>query len=209
MKRSFFQAAVVSILLYWCTTWTLTKWLEKKLYGNYPRMLRAILNKSWRQRPTRHSLYGHLPPITKSIKVRRTRHAGRWWRSRGDLISDVLVWPPTYGRAKAGRRARTYIEQLCEDRGCSPEDLTEAMKDWEKWREGQGYPCLRHDMMIMIMMMMIYEKETLIIHLILWAIFSTLISIREPKKKRRTLYISDLFAWFVILLVMQHLHTNS
>ena len=56
MKRSFFQAAVVSILLYGCTTWTLTKRLEKKLDGNYTRMLRAILNKSWRQHPTRHQL---------------------------------------------------------------------------------------------------------------------------------------------------------
>ena len=39
-------------------------------------MLRAILNKSWRQHPTRHQLYGHLPPITKTIQVRRTRHVG-------------------------------------------------------------------------------------------------------------------------------------
>ena len=38
MKRSFFQAAVTSILLYGCTTWTLTKRLEKKLDGNYTRM---------------------------------------------------------------------------------------------------------------------------------------------------------------------------
>ena len=51
MKRSFFQAAVVSILLYGCTTWTQTKRLEKKLDGNYTRMLRAVLNKSWRQHP--------------------------------------------------------------------------------------------------------------------------------------------------------------
>ena len=57
MKYSFFQAAVVSILLYGCTTWTLTKRLEKKLNGNYTRRLRAILNKSWRQHPTRHQLY--------------------------------------------------------------------------------------------------------------------------------------------------------
>ena len=34
MKRSFFQTAVVSILLYGCTTWMLTKRLEKKLDGN-------------------------------------------------------------------------------------------------------------------------------------------------------------------------------
>ena len=67
MKGSFFQAALTSILLYGCTTWTLTKQLEKKLDGNYTRMLHAILNKSWRPRPTRHQLYGHLPPITKTI----------------------------------------------------------------------------------------------------------------------------------------------
>ena len=90
MKRSFFQAAVTSILLYGCTTWTLTKRLEKKLDGNYTRMLRAILNKSWRQHPTRHQLYDHLPPITKTIQVRRTRHAGPCWRSRDELIRDVL-----------------------------------------------------------------------------------------------------------------------
>ena len=91
MKRSFFQAAVVSILLYGCTTWTLTKRLEKKLDGNYTRMLRVVLNKSWRQHPTRHQLYGHLPPITKTIQVRRTRHAGDCWRSSDELISDVLL----------------------------------------------------------------------------------------------------------------------
>ena len=113
MKRSFFQAAVVSILLYGCTTWTLTKRLEKKLGGNYTRMLRAVLNKSWRQHPTRHKLYGHLPLITKTIQVRRTRHAGHCWRSKDELISDVLLWTPTYGCAKAGRPARTYIQQLC------------------------------------------------------------------------------------------------
>ncbi len=97
MKCSFFQASVVSILLYGCTTWMLTKQLEKKLDGNYTRMLQTILN-------TKHQLYGHPPPIMKTIKVRRTRHAGHCWRSRDELISDVLLWTPTYGRAKAGRQ---------------------------------------------------------------------------------------------------------
>ena len=135
IKRSFFQDAVVSILLYGCTTWMLTKRLEKKLDGNYTRMLRAILNKSWRQHPTNHQLYGCLPPIMKTIQVRRTRHAGHCWRSRDKLISDVLLWTSTYGWAKAVWPARTYIHQLCEDTGCSPEDLPEVITDWEKWRE--------------------------------------------------------------------------
>ena len=96
MKHSFFQAAVVSILLYGCTTWTLTKRLEKKLDGNYTRMLPVILNNSWGQHPTKHQLYGHLLPITKSIQVRRTRHAGHCWRSRDELTRDVLLWTPSW-----------------------------------------------------------------------------------------------------------------
>ena len=135
IKRSFFQAVVVSILLYGCTTWTQTKRLEKKLDTNYTRMLRATLNKSWRQHPTKHQLYGHLPPTTKTIQIRRTRHAGYCWRSSDELISDVLRWISTYDRAKAGRPARTYIQQLCEDTGCSPGDLPEEMNDRDKWRE--------------------------------------------------------------------------
>ena len=98
-------------------------------------VLRAILNKSWRHHLTRRQLCGHLPPITKTIQVRRAKHAWHCWRSKNELVSDVLLWTPTYGQAKAGRPARTYIQQLCEDTGCNPEDLPEAMNDREKWRE--------------------------------------------------------------------------
>ena len=99
------------------------------------RILRAILNKSWRQHSTIHQLYGHLPPITKTIQVIQTRHAGHSWKSKDEFINDVLLWTPTYGWTKAGRPARTYIQQLWEDTGCSPEDLPEAMNDSVKWRE--------------------------------------------------------------------------
>ena len=94
-----------------------------------------LLNKFWRQHPIRQQLYGHQPPITKTIKIRRTRHAGHCWTSRDELIRDVLLWTPSHGRAKAGRRARTDIQQLCVDTGCSPEDLPKAMDDSEVWRK--------------------------------------------------------------------------
>ena len=132
IKRSFFQAAVVSILLYGCATCTLTKWMVKNHDGNYTRIQRAILNKSWREHLTKQQLYGHLPLITKTIKVRRTRHAGHCWSRRDELISDVLLWTLSHGRAKAGRPARTYIQQLCEDTGCNLENLPEAMNDREE-----------------------------------------------------------------------------
>ena len=137
MKRNFFQAAVVSIMLYKGTTWTLTKriYKKKKLDGNYTRMLRPISNKSLRQDPTKQQLYGHLPPITKTIPGRRIRHAEYCWKSRDDLISDILLWTPLHGQAKAGRPARTYIQELCADTGCNLEDLPEAMDDRKGWRQ--------------------------------------------------------------------------
>ena len=112
IKLSFFQAATMLILLYGCTTWKLTKCMEKKLDGNYTRMLWAILNKSWRQHPTKQQLYGHLPPIMKTIQVRWIRHAGHCWRSRDKLVSDVLLWTPSHRQAKSEQPARTFIHQL-------------------------------------------------------------------------------------------------
>ena len=57
------------------------------------------------------------------------------WRSRDELINNVLLWTPSHCRAKTGRPARTYIQQLCEDMGCGPEDLLEARNDRERCRE--------------------------------------------------------------------------
>ena len=120
---------VVLLLLYRCTTWTLTKQMEKKLDGNYTRTLRAIFNKSWRQRSTKQQLYGHLPPITKTIKIRGTRHAGHCWRSRDELISYVLLWTheqrldnqlkPTYSSSVPIRDValKTYQKQWTIGRG--------------------------------------------------------------------------------------------
>ena len=93
--------------------------MEKKLNSNYTKMLQAILNKSWRQHPTKQQL----PPITNTIQVRWTRHAGHCWRSKDELISNIPLWTPSHGWA-----ARTYI-QLCADTGCSLEDLSRAIDD--------------------------------------------------------------------------------
>ena len=135
IKCSFFQTAIVSIQVYGCTTWTLTKRMEKKLDANYTRVLRAILNKTWRQQFTKKQLHGHLKPI----KIRQIRHAEQSWRSKNGFISDIFLWTPSHGRAKTGRPARIYIQQLCTDTGCSLEDLSWAMDDkdgsWERVRE--------------------------------------------------------------------------
>ena len=95
IKCSFFQVAVVSILLYGCTTWTLSKHIKRKLDGNSTRILWAILNKSWKHHPTKRQLYGHQPPISKTIQIRRTRHVGHCWSSKNKLISSSPMDPLT------------------------------------------------------------------------------------------------------------------
>ena len=74
-------------------------------------------------------------PITIGITVILMLHIFQFSGKIRVFVNRLLLWTPTHGRAKAGRPARTYIQQLCEDTGCSPEDLPEAMNDREKWRE--------------------------------------------------------------------------
>ena len=85
-----------------------------------------------------------------SMKLKRQLWPLKDWnigKSRDELISDVLLWTPTHGRAKAGRPARTYIQQLCKDTGCCPEDLPGAMNDRRSGERGSGISVLpaRHD----------------------------------------------------------------
>ena len=134
MKRSFFQATVESVLLYGSTTWTLTKTLEAKLDGTYTRMLRAVLDLSWRDHPNKQQLYGDLPPISIKIRQRRMRFAGHCWRSKRELVSSTLLWKPTHGHAGIGRPPTTFIDQLCRDTGCNPNELPAAMDDRIRWR---------------------------------------------------------------------------
>ncbi len=113
IKREFFHTETV-LLLHSCTIWTLTRRYKKKLGIKYTLMLYIALNKSWKQHPTKHHLYGHLPPISQTIQVRRARHAGK-------------RWTPTHGHSSVGGLAETYIHHLRANTGCRLEDLPNAM----------------------------------------------------------------------------------
>ena len=69
------------------------------------------------------------------VNIRQTRYVEHCWRGKDELVSDVLLWIPSYGRAKAVRLPQTFIQQLCADTGCSPGDQSKAMDDWEVWQE--------------------------------------------------------------------------
>ena len=91
------------------TNKTLTKQLEKKIDGNYTRMLRAILNISWKEHPSKKRLYGTFPPISQVIREQRLRFVGHCWRSKDEIVQSVLLWRPNHGKGNRGRPSKTYI----------------------------------------------------------------------------------------------------
>ena len=96
-------------------------------------MLRGILNKSWRAKPHKTPTVRPPAPCHENDQVRRTRHVGHCWRSRDELIRDVLLWTPTHGRANQ-TTSTTYIQQLCEIRDVVPKTY---LGRWTIGRSGE------------------------------------------------------------------------
>ena len=134
LKRNFFRATVESVFVYGAVTWTLTTKLEKKIDGAYTRMLRAALNVSWKEHLTNKELYGKTPKVTSSIREQRLRFTGNCWRSKKELICDVLLWLPKHGKRSRGRPAKTFVDQLVDDTECNVDELMNAMNDRDEWK---------------------------------------------------------------------------
>ena len=106
------------VLSYGCTTWTLMKHPEKRLDGNYTRMLCAVLNNSWKQHTTKPQLYSHLPTISQIIQGRWMRYAGHSYKSKHKLIKDILLWTLTLICTSVGWPAKTLIHYCPVGWGC-------------------------------------------------------------------------------------------
>ena len=135
LKINFFRATVETVLLYGCTTWTLTKALERKLDGTYARLIRTALNIKWQTHTTNAVLYGNLPRITTTIKNRRLKFAGHCFRSKDEVVQPLIMWEPRHGKRRRGRPAKTFIDQLMDDTEITKEDLPGAMNAREIWRQ--------------------------------------------------------------------------
>ena len=89
-------------------------------------------------------------PSQKLFQVRRTRHAGHWWRSRDELISNVLLWTPLPGRVKAGRLARTYSSVQIQDVALKTYPKRWTMEGDGERGPGRSVPMAWHDIYIYI-----------------------------------------------------------
>ena len=122
------DAAIISFRwLFSIKYWYIIVYIHFNAASNFEQALEATTHKAPAVRPP--------TSYHRTIKVRRTRHVWHCWISGDQLISDVLLLSPSHSQAKAGRPARTYVQQLCKDTGCSPVDLPGAMNNWEEWWE--------------------------------------------------------------------------
>ena len=107
--------------------------MRNTLDGSYTRILRAVLEISWKDHKTKDELHGNLPKITDTLKIRRLRFVGHCWGRKDELISELLLWQPKHGARNRGIPAATYIDQLRNDTGLSIAELKSLMGNWREW----------------------------------------------------------------------------
>ena len=135
LKIKFFRACVESILLYNAETWTVTKAMEKKIDGLYTKLLRRVLNFSWRDHVSNNNLYGDLPSLSSTIRQRRLRFAGHCSRATNQPVTDLLFWTPSTGKRGRGAGIRTFPKSLLADTSSSSDgEIQVLMADRHLWR---------------------------------------------------------------------------
>ena len=94
--------------------------------------IQHILDKSEKRHLTKHQLCSHLPLISQTNQVNRTRYAGQSKdeQHKTHYRIDSFIYEYT----SVGWPAKTCIHQLCEDTGCRLEDLPRSMTGRNGWR---------------------------------------------------------------------------
>ena len=136
LKIRIFRATIETILLYGSETWTITKKFENKIDGCYTRLIRMILNISWRDKIPNNILYIGLLKISEVIKDRRMVIAGHCVRHKDEACHDLIFWKPRNGKLNRGRQSITFIDNLKNDTELDDvEEIRNVISDRENWRK--------------------------------------------------------------------------
>ena len=135
IKLQLFRATAETVLLYGCTTWSLSKADEKSLDGTYHRMLRMVKHVSWKDKVT-NKKYGKLEKVTNTIQNRRMSLSGHIFRDKSSPAQQLITWIQKHGKAVRGRPTMTYIDILLWDTGLeNVRDLENCMRDRAIWSQ--------------------------------------------------------------------------
>ena len=136
LKIRIFRATIETIYTYGAETWTTTKTMIKRIDGCYTRLLRMALNVSWKDKLNNSILYNGLSRISEVIQERRLKLAGHLMRHETEMAHKLVLWEPTNGRARRGRKTITFVDNLREDTGLNDAtEMTTMMLNRDVWRE--------------------------------------------------------------------------
>ncbi|XP_071839518.1 uncharacterized protein [Apostichopus japonicus] len=120
-KASHFMSLVLSILLYGCETWKLTKGEEKKLDIFQTKCLRRIYKIRWQQHVSSKTVLemAGAEKISEEVRRRRWKWIGHVVRKdQNDDCAVALGWTPE-GRRKRGRPKTTWRRMVEAERNCA------------------------------------------------------------------------------------------
>ena len=80
-------------------------------------------------------LYPGLPRISTTIRERCLRFSGHCWRSKNEVVSNLVLWEPKHGKRSVGGQARTFVDLLEADTGVPGDCLPAVMDNRVGWRK--------------------------------------------------------------------------
>ena len=134
IKVRFFVAAIESIFLYGCESWTVTPKIECMLNGTYTKLLRKAINMKWWERRTNAEVYGELPLLGYKIAARRMKLVSHSHRHPELAASDLVLWQPNQNLRRRGRPKVDFVEVLRKDAGNFTTELRTVKEDRTVWR---------------------------------------------------------------------------
>ena len=96
------------------------------------RLLMRAQNISWREHKTKAEVFDGIPQISSILAQRRARFASHCYRSKDQIISDVICM--RFPRTSRGRRPFNYIDSIERDINQDINDLPNLMADRVSWK---------------------------------------------------------------------------
>ena len=138
----FYNACVLSTLLYAAECWTLTETDESRLDAFDMRCQRKILRVTWSQHISNNTIRSRTkqPQLTSVIRRRRLQWFGHVQRMDMDRIpKKAYTWKPVHGKRRPGRPKMSWKEVIKKDInklecGWCVEEAEVAARDRSIWK---------------------------------------------------------------------------
>ena len=105
--------------------------------GVYAKMLSAVTNVTWQKHIANDVLYAGLARISTTIRERLLSFKGHCWRSKNEVVSDLVLWEPKHSKRSVGGQALTFVDLLEADVGVPR--LLACRDGWQGWFEKENH----------------------------------------------------------------------